>query len=54
MVNKSADHWNEVKMLKTLHWNQLPAWFHLSFEHVDVISMVDKSTDRRYFFYTQP
>ena len=33
----------DIKMFKNLQWNHLP--FHLSFEHVDVISMVDKSTD---------
>ena len=48
-----SDHRNDVIMFKTLLWKHSPAacgfmdpwWFHLSFEHFDVISMVDKSID---------
>ena len=45
------DHRNDVKMFKTLqcYTTRLrfvcSSWFHLNFEHIDAISMVDKSTD---------
>jgi len=34
--------WSVLFAVKQLTW---VSWFHLSFEHVDVISMVNKSTD---------
>ena len=37
MVCSVADYRNDVKMFKTLHACGL--WFHLSFEHFDVISL---------------
>ena len=41
MVSTLIVHRNDVNMFKTLHLN------HLSFEHSDVISMVDESTGNR-------
>ena len=41
------DHRNDVKMIKPLQWNHSTAvrGFTTKFEHVDLISMVDKSID---------
>ena len=45
------DHKNDVKMFKTLQCYTTRLrfvcglWLHLNFEHIDAISMVDKSTD---------
>ena len=40
MVSILFDRRNDVKIFKTYG-----SWFHLSFEHFDVIAMVDKSID---------
>ena len=40
MVSILIDGRNDVKMFKIYG-----SWFHLSFEHFDVIAMVDKSID---------
>ena len=47
MVNKSTDHGNDV-MVASHFAVKLPAqdsWLHLSFEHFDIISVVDKSKE---------
>ena len=41
MVYALIDHRNVVKMFKTL------SWFHLNFEHFDLISLADKSIRRK-------
>ena len=43
------DHRHDLKMFKHFAVKPLAcgSWFHLSFEHVDFTSMVDKSTDHR-------
>ena len=41
MVGTIIDHSNEIESSKLCR-----TWFHLSFEHFDVISMTDKGIDR--------
>ena len=40
MVGTIVDHSNDIKSSKLCG-----SWFHLSFEHFDVISMIDKGID---------
>ena len=47
MVNKSTDHGNDVMVASHFAVKLLAhdSWLHLSFEHFDIFSMVDKSIE---------
>ena len=47
MVNKSTDYGNDVMVASHFAVKLLAhdSWLHLSFEHFDIISMVDKSIE---------